>query len=101
MKNTFVALIPKNDSKTTVPADFRQISLTNEIYNIVARIIAAKLKEVMNKLINPCQSISHNVLLFHDLVGIFHRNKGHPRMYLKIDLNKAFDGADSSKVTMA
>lgn len=49
-------------------------------------------------IISPCQSafisgrsILDNILLSHDLLRSFHLTKGKPKMFLKLDLNKAFD----------
>lgn len=49
VKNAFIALILKFDNPSA-PGDFRPISLTNELYKIIARIIAARLKSVINEL---------------------------------------------------
>lgn len=96
-KNTFIVLIPKTNLPTK-PSDYRFIFFTNELYKIIARIIAARLKPVMEKIINPCQtafipgrSITENIRLSHDLLRSFHLNRGKSRMCLKIDLCNAFD----------
>lgn len=97
MKKNFIALIPKTDQPHS-PADFKPISLPNEIYKIITRIIAARLKPLMAKIIHPSQtgfipgrSIWHNILLSNDLIKGFHLCKGDPKMCLKLDLCKAFD----------
>ena len=36
--------------------DFRPISLSNSIYLIIARVLANKLREMINKLVGPLQS---------------------------------------------
>lgn len=93
----FFFLIPKSDNPKT-PGDFRPISLINELYKIIVRIISYQLQKIMEKIINPCQSafipgrlISNNILLSHDLLKSYHFDKGPPRMCLKIDLSKAFN----------
>lgn len=88
-------LIPKIESPSK---SYWPISLPNKLYKIISRILPARLKPLMGKIINPCQTvfipsrfISDNVLLLHDLLLGFHLNKGKSRMCLKIDLCKAFD----------
>lgn len=95
--NTFVVLVPKNDNPL-IPADYRPISLTNELYKIIIRIIVNKMKLLMEKIINPSQtalvsrrSITDSILLSHDLLSFFHLNKGNPKTCLKLDISKAFD----------
>lgn len=56
IKHTFLALISKADNPST-PADFKLISLTNELYKnsyhytIIAHIITSRMKQVMRKII--------------------------------------------------
>lgn len=93
----FIVLIPKS-SNAPKPSNFCPISLTNELYKIISRILTARLKPLMHKIIHPCQTtfipgrcISDNILLCHDIMRDFHLSKGKARMCLKIDLNKAVD----------
>lgn len=97
VKNNFIALIRKCEDLVS-PKDFRPISLANELYKIISRILVARLKPLMNKIISICQSafipgrsITNNILLSNDLVKGFHLNKGAAKLCLKIDLSKAFD----------
>lgn len=46
--NTFIVLIPKTDNPSK-PSDFHPISLANEIYKIISRMIAVRLKPLMKK----------------------------------------------------
>lgn len=48
---TFVALIPKKNGATSV-RDFRPISLISGLYKIIAKVLAERLKQVVNKLVN-------------------------------------------------
>lgn len=96
IKHTFITLIPKNDYASS-PADFRPNSLTNEICKIISRIVAARIKPLMSKLINHNQSafiLGRNItdnILSHDLFRNIHLNKGEARMPLKINYSKDFD----------
>lgn len=55
VKNSFITLIPKfvNPCKA---ADYRPISLTNELNKIIAHILAARVKPLVDRIINPCQT---------------------------------------------
>lgn len=50
VKNAFIALIDKENPSN--PSNFRPISLTNELYKIIARIIENRLQPFVDKLIN-------------------------------------------------
>lgn len=93
----FVTLILKIENLTSA-ANFSLISLPNELYKVISRIMAYRLKQMISRIINPTQSafipgksILDNVLLSHELIRGFHLDKGSPKMFLKIDLSKAFD----------
>lgn len=82
IKHTFITLIPKSEV-TSSPSDYRPISLTNELYRFISRIIRNRLKGIMGKLISqnqsafiPGRSISDNILLCHDLMHSSHLQKG-------------------------
>lgn len=90
-------MISKSENSET-PTDFRSISLVNELYKIISRVIAARIKPLMADLIHLCQavfiprrSITDNILLDNDLVRGFHLATGQAKMCLKLDLSKAFD----------
>ena len=44
---TFLALIPKKNSASNI-RDFRPISLVESVYKILAKVLANRLKEVLN-----------------------------------------------------
>lgn len=79
VKNNFITLIPKCGSPSS-PTDFSPIAIANEIYKIIARVIAGRLKPLIDKIISPLQSafirgrsITDNLLLSHDIVRSFCR----------------------------
>lgn len=52
--HTFIALIPKNDRPCCVE-NFRPISLCNLVYKAISKIIADRLKSLLDKVISPFQ----------------------------------------------
>ena len=96
-KASFIVLVPKSEYATS-PDKFRPISLTNELYKIISRILVHRLKPIIGKLLSPMQSsfipgrsIADNILVAQDLIHNFHLSRGTPRMCVKIDLAKAYD----------
>ena len=55
LNTTHIALIPKIQGPETLN-NYRPISLCNTMYKIVLKIIVARLKPYLDKLISPCQS---------------------------------------------
>lgn len=101
MKNawncTTITLIPKNPSPTKVK-DFRPIACCSTAYKIVGKILANRIKEILNDIIGPSQSafietraITDNIILSHKLFKGFTRKNISPRCFLKVDLRKAYD----------
>ncbi|XP_077228478.1 uncharacterized protein LOC143861435 [Tasmannia lanceolata] len=97
INNTFISLIPKVPDAAS-PSKFQPISLCNFIYKTITKILAQRLKSVINKLVNPAQSafirgrqIQDNILLTHDILHKFHLASAKSAMCIKIDLAKAFD----------
>lgn len=99
INRTHVCLIPKNPNASSL-RDFRSISLCNTTYKIITKIIASRLKPILNNIIRPYQSrflqnrqTSNNVIFVQELVSYIAKKKkgktGH--MLLKIDLEKAFN----------
>lgn len=96
---TIITLIPKIDKHETI-RDLRPISLCNVIYKIISKVLANRLKPILQKLIAPNQSaflqgrlISDNILLAGELMNQLHSSRqGRKRLAaLKIDYAKAFD----------
>ncbi|XP_026417342.1 uncharacterized protein LOC113312820 [Papaver somniferum] len=98
MNHNFVSLIPKNNAPKT-PADFRPISLSNVSYKIISKLLASRLKTVMDKLISPYQDvflssrqITYNIVIAHELVDTTRKNRTKSGlMVIKLDMSKAFD----------
>ena len=55
LKATFIVLVPKSEN-TVSPSKYMPISLTNELYKIIIRIIVNWLKPLMSKLVGLVQS---------------------------------------------
>ena len=55
LNSTFLVLIPKRGGVEELK-DFRPISLTGSIYKLIAKVLANRLKKVMNKLVNSAQN---------------------------------------------
>lgn len=97
LKATFIVLVPQSENAAS-PDKLRPISLTNELYKIISRLLVNRLKPIIAKLVGPMQlafipgrSIADNILVAQDLIHNFHLSRGCPRMCSKIDLAKAYD----------
>ena len=52
---TFLALVPKKNGASNI-RDFRPISLVGSVYKILAKVLANRLKEVLDQLIFESQN---------------------------------------------
>ena len=52
---TFIALIPKKNGASNI-RDFKPISLVGSVYKILAKVLANRLKEVLDQLISESQN---------------------------------------------
>ena len=99
LNNTFITLVPKNLSLEEV-YECRPISLRNVAYKIVARVLADRLKLIIDDLITPHQNasikgrlITDNIILTHKLLHTIKKKKREDfiSFALKVDLSKAYD----------
>lgn len=77
--SSFIALIPKSDSPK-LPKDYRPISLINAGMKLITKVLAIRLKKVLNKLISEVQSgfmqgrqIWDGILLVSEIIGSMKR----------------------------
>ena len=95
---TLIALIPKIQGPETL-CNYRPISLCNTVYKMVTKIIVARLRPFLDKLISPLQAAFvpgrkgiNNVIIAQEIIHSLGKKKGKTGyMSLKIDLEKAYD----------
>ena len=92
-----LCLIPKQKNPSLMQ-HFRPISCYNVLYKCLSKMLAARLKNVMSRLISPCQTafianrtIGDNIFLVQALCKDYHLNSGQARCAIKLDIHKAFD----------
>lgn len=98
MNDTYQVLIPKI-SALTQPADFRTISLCNISYKLISKILANRLKPLLDKIISPSQvayvpgrHIQDNLIIAHELIHSMKKTKDRQGWVgIKLDMSKAFD----------
>ncbi|KAL0437443.1 UNVERIFIED_CONTAM: putative mitochondrial protein [Sesamum radiatum] len=98
INHTYITLIPKGPNARTVE-QFRPISLCNTTYKVISKILANRLKPLLDKLISPFQmafvpgrTINDNSILSHEIIHYLQQKKGKKGfMAIKIDLTKAYD----------
>ena len=96
LNSTFLVLIPKIRGAKDLK-DFRPIGLVGSIYKLIAKVIANRLKKVMNGLVNPTQNafvegrqILDASLIANEVIDSMQKRKERG-ILCKLDIEKAHD----------
>ena len=98
LNETHIVLIPKIQGPEVL-GNYRLISLCNTVYKIITKVIMARLRPHLKKLVSPYQAAFvpgrrgvDNTIIIQELIHSIGRVKGKKGyMAIKIDLEKAYD----------
>ena len=95
-----ISLIPKQNRDRNFLTSWRPISLLNVDFKIISKILASRMKLVLDGIIDPEQTgfvkgrnISENIRKFFDLIELTDLYQI-PAIVVQVDLEKAFDRVD-------
>ncbi|XP_019150180.1 PREDICTED: uncharacterized protein LOC109146988 [Ipomoea nil] len=99
MNDAIITLIPKKTSLVSM-SELRPIALCNVLYKIISKMLANRLKMVLERIISPAQSaflsgrlITDNVLVASEVIHFLNRKRQGRDGWcaLKLDMAKAYD----------
>lgn len=98
LNQTLMTLIPKCNSSESIN-NYRPIGLCNTVYKIITKLIVARLRSVLNRLVSllqiafvPNRKGINNAIIVQELIHTMSRKHGSEGlMAIKIDLEKAHD----------
>lgn len=95
-----LTLLPKCDNASTMK-NFRPIACCTILYKVISKVLANRLKGVLNSIVGDSQSafvkgrlILDNVMLSQELITGYTRKHVSPRCMLKVDIQKAYDSVE-------
>ena len=99
LNSTFIALIPKCGNPESV-RDFRPISLVSSLYKVLSKILANRLKRVMDSIIGEThmaffnnRQITDSFVIVEEVIHSW-RNDKEGGLIIKLDFEKAYDSVD-------
>lgn len=106
LNSTFITLIPKKQGANTFN-DFRPISLSNVTYKVISKILANRLKPLLERIVSPNQTsfmegrwINENGRLAQEIVHVMKKTRARRGWVgAKLDLAKAFDRVEWNFIT--